>query len=152
MLQIYTDIPKDNCIISNDIEFDTKTLRKILNTGFDKYKKIISEIENVNFINDDKIVSKINGEPINITELSTGCKTIINIMVNSDKIVFATECGKNYIKYIYRLKDGKIYTSHFLIPSDRMEFKDKKIELIKGDNHIIINGIYDLEKWFYENE
>ena len=79
MLQIYTECPKDDCIVSNDREFELKTLKKMLESKPEKYKSIISEIENVEFVGDDKIISSINGEPISILDISTGCKTIFDI-------------------------------------------------------------------------
>ena len=151
MLQIYTDYPQTDCIISNDFEFDTKTLKKMLSDGAEKYKSIISEIENVEFITDDKLISKINNEPISITKLSTGCKTILNILYNPDKIVFAIECGHNYSHFIYRLKDGKIYAPHFMFPVNRREFSDTEFVLHSKNEIITISGIDDLERWYCEN-
>ena len=92
MRQVYTDYPKESCIVSNDMEFELHTMEKILSVDTDKYKKLISRIEKVVFCDDDKIISIVTREPVSLLEISTGCKTIINIICNPDKIVFAIEC------------------------------------------------------------
>ena len=148
MLQIYTKY-KEGYVLSNDIEFNTNTLNKMLNDDSLQYKKVISTVENVTFANADKIISKINGEPLSMVNISTGCKTILNIMYNQNKIISTLECGDNYSKYIYKL-DGKIYMPDFLLPLNMDEIGDINIELFDNDNVIKFNNIYDLERWYYE--
>ena len=153
MLQIYTDVPNSNCIVSNDKEFELNTAYKILNSKDSKYRDYISKIENVRFdsLDNGYIISSITNESVPITDISTGCKTIINILVNPDKIVFAIECGKNYSDYIYAIKDGKIYLPYFLIPRNIDKFSNKEFEVHSKGKVIKINNIHELERWYNSN-
>ena len=44
-----------------------------------------------------------------ITNLSTGCKTYLNIIKNPDKVVSAEKCGKNVLDILFQLDGIHIY-------------------------------------------
>ena len=46
-----------------------------------------------------------------IRNLSSGCKTLLNIMKHPDKIVCVDECGPNVLKLIFQIDKIKIYMS-----------------------------------------
>ena len=61
--------------------------------------------------------SKFKGEAIRVSELSTGCKTILNTVFNKDKVFALRECGQNAITYMYNL-DSDVHIYHeYLITS-----------------------------------
>jgi len=150
MLQIYTEY-SDDYVISNDSEFNTNTYSKMLNDKTERYKKIITEVEGLEFVSDDKVNSKITGQPISLADISTGCKTILNIVYNPDKVISVIECGMNYAKYIYKL-DGRIYMPYFLPPYRTLDFGVVEIELIHRNKRKKFNDIIKLEWWYYEQK
>lgn len=66
-----------------------------------------------------------------IRNLSSGCKTLLNIVKNPDKVVCVEECGPNVLKIIFMLDNIKIYMSRpsfAEIPEDtKIRFNDKDI-------------------------
>ena len=66
-----------------------------------------------------------------IRNLSSGCKTLLNIVKHSDKVVNVEECGPNVLKIIFTMDNIKIYMSRptlFDIPDDaEMRFNDSDI-------------------------
>ena len=53
---------------------------------------------------------------IKLTELSTGCKTVLNIMENNSRCFYLGECGKNAFGEILRLNNGNGYLNALSIP------------------------------------
>lgn len=43
--------------------------------------------------------------------LSSGCKTLLNIVKHLDKVVCVEECGTNVLKIIFAMDNIKIYMS-----------------------------------------
>ncbi len=111
MITIYAGIKKQGTILLNDWFFDSFTFSKVL---YDEtLKKVISEVEGVEFA-DPLFISKFNDMPIDLTHLSTGCKTLVNILVFPEKIFSVDECGSNVLKQVYSLKgDYSIYCNTF---------------------------------------
>lgn len=46
-----------------------------------------------------------------IRNLSSGCKTLLNIIKHPDKVVCVEECGPNVLKIIFSMDNIKIYMS-----------------------------------------
>ena len=44
-----------------------------------------------------------------IRNLSSGCKTLLNIIKHPDKVVCVEECGPNVLKFIFAMDHIKIY-------------------------------------------
>lgn len=63
-----------------------------------------------------------------IRNLSSGCKTLLNIVKHPDKVVNVEECGPNVLKIIFTLDNIKIFMSKptlFDIPDDvKIRFND----------------------------
>ena len=168
-MNIYID-KQPNMINFNDAFFNSYAIPfvKADNNIGATIRNSISKIEDVEFQGKDRIISKYNGYPLNLTELSTGCKTIINVLlstsfiytdgkykrVNCGKgniVINVAECGANYIKYLYSVKNGNIY-----MPTYR--YTDN-LKSIKGSFKIYKNGQMleaftntdDLERWYMTN-
>ena len=87
--------------------------------GTPLFDKILSEFEDAVRIPglDGMYSSKFEGEVIRVSELSTGCKTILNAVFNKDKVFALKECGQNAITYMYNL-DSDVHVYHeYLITS-----------------------------------
>ena len=63
-----------------------------------------------------------------IRNLSSGCKTLLNIVKHPDKVVNVEECGPNVLRIIFTMDNIKIYMSRpalFDIPDGaKMRFND----------------------------
>ena len=66
-----------------------------------------------------------------IRNLSSGCKTLLNIMKHPEKVVCVEECGPNVLKMIFQMDNIKIYMSRpsFTdIPEDaKLRFNDSEV-------------------------
>ena len=102
MITVYKlkNIPKDMEVIElNDVFFNKYTSEKIDERASD----IIQEIDQSNMVDKYTIRSRFDGSVLNIDKLSTGCKTVLNVMYNPDKIFDIRECGENALDMIYLL-------------------------------------------------
>lgn len=107
-LRIYTDkkaIPNDMKFIDyNDLFFNGESLK-----SDEVSKKIMREIDQAQystentFIGRDKSLGNLNKE-----HLSTGCKTLLNIISNQDKCFDVKECGANALSLLPLIKNGNI--------------------------------------------
>lgn len=71
-----------------------------------------------------------------IRNLSSGCKTLLNIVKHSDKVVNVEECGPNVLRTIFTMDNIKIFMSRptlFDIPDDaKIRFNDSDIVIGGG--------------------
>ena len=142
MLKLYLgEIDKNNknyCEY-NDAWFDRNT---------DKIKfesivlDIIKKIDNVDYAGNKRVFSKfLKDTAISVEELSTGCKTVINVYSFPNKIFTAVECGDNALQVLFNLKRGNIYLPYFVLP---MAFINE-IEVISDGFSQIIHNNKELE-------
>lgn len=103
----YSDIPKGMQTIEvNDSFFNLET--KLTET--DEVKRLLKKIDGVEYFNEVRVSQIIHGTPVVIrkSELSTGCKTLMNIMMHPDKCFDTVECGDNVLREILQLKEGNV--------------------------------------------
>jgi hypothetical protein len=55
---------------------------------------------------------------LDIDKLSAGCKTVLNVMYNPEKVFCMKECGNNALKILFALPSGNVYSDYALIPFD----------------------------------
>lgn len=87
---------------------------------------IIHFIEECDFDNDKRLISKFTNTPIGLESLSEGCKTTIYVYyrtkkINKNEIINITDCGPNAIEYIlnnFNDSDLTLYLGHLEIPDD----------------------------------
>ena len=92
------DIPSDKEYVElNDVFFNQKTVSRI----DDKASAIIEKIDASKLIGKYKIESKFNGVTLDIDCLSTGCKTVLNVLYFPDKVFCLKECGDNALGVLY---------------------------------------------------
>ena len=104
-------------------EIDTELLKRwLLNQNEDDW--------DVKEINDNIVIETKYGLGT-IRNLSSGCKTLLNIVKHPDKVVNVEECGPNVLKIIFTMDNIKIYMSRpslFDIPDDvQIRFNDSDI-------------------------
>ena len=127
MIDIYTE-RKDSkdWIFYNDLYFN-------LNTGNEDMSQkeidLIQQVDEAKLTPDKHIETKYGLGTIR--NLSSGCKTLLNIVKHPDKVVNVEECGPNVLKIIFTMDNIKIYMSRptlFDIPDDaKIRFNDSDI-------------------------
>lgn len=107
------DIPQDMEYVElNDIYFNQNTARKL----DDRAQKVIEKIDEAKLISKYKICSKFNDIVLDVDKLSAGCKTVLNVLYNPDKVFCLKECGNNALEVLYNLETGNVYSDYALIP------------------------------------
>lgn len=127
MIDIYTEKQDSkDWIFQNDLYFN-------LNTGNEEMSQneinFIWQIDEAKMTSDKHIVTKYGLGTIR--NLSSGCKTLLNILKHPDKVVCVEECGPNVLKIIFKMDNIKIYMSRPTlaeIPDDaEIRFNDSDI-------------------------
>lgn len=107
------DIPQNMEYVElNDIYFNQNTSAKL----DDKAEKIIEIIDGAKLIGKYKIRSKFDDVILDTDKLSAGCKTVLNVVYNPDKVFCLKECGNNALEVLYGLRSGNVYSDYALIP------------------------------------
>ena len=137
------DIPKDlEYIELNDIYFNQNTAHKL----DDRAQKVIGIIDGAKLISKYKICSGFNDIVLDVDKLSTGCKTVLNVLYNPDKVFCLKECGNNALEMLYNLEAGNVYSDYALIS---FEMAAVSVQTSSGKKEIC-----DYEKlkewWSYE--
>lgn len=100
------DTEKVCAITNNDLFFDKVTASKL----DDRAVRMVSEIDDADLFLDRGRVRKRNvpaSEGL-LMDISTGCKTVLNVMYNP-RLCFSTiECGTNALWKIIRMNEGRI--------------------------------------------
>ncbi len=142
MITVYKTctIPKDEEVIEfNDVYFNKHTAVML----DDRAKDIIKKIDHSDLISEYSITSRFDGTTLNIDKLSTGCKTVLNVMYNPDKIFDIRECGDNALDVLYALDEGKIYCDYPLI-SFEMD------RVIVSDRDKPVTSYDELKEWWMD--
>lgn len=100
MITIYKDkqdIPKNMEYVElNDVFFNQNTVLKL----DDKANAIVERIDESELDGKYKIKSKFNGVTLDIDCLSTGCKTVLNVLYFPNKVFCLKECGDNALEVL----------------------------------------------------
>ena len=131
MIDIYTE-KKDakDWIIQNDLYFNLNTSNEEMS---EKEVEVIKQADDAILTPDKHIQTKYGLGTIR--NLSSGCKTLLNIMKHPEKVVCVEECGPNVLKMIFQMDNIKIYMSR---PSFT-EIPDNADILINDDIRKFIN-------------
>lgn len=107
------DIPQDMEYVElNDIYFNQNTALKLDEMA----EKIIETIDGAKLISKFKMLSKFNDTVLDVDKLSAGCKTVLNVLYNTDKVFCLKECGNNALEILFSLQAGNVYSDYALIP------------------------------------
>lgn len=143
MLNIYKnqdDIPKDYKLVKiNDIYFNKHTVHLL----DEKAGEIIRKIDGAKRKGKYQIYSAFNQEVINIDKLSSGCKTVLNIMYNPKCVFSLKECGDNALDMIYTNNIGNAYCEYPVI-----SFEMTTVLVHDHDGTRKIDSYEDLKGWW----
>lgn len=106
MLNIYLMKQPKNIVLGNDRWFSANFYKK--EAVNDKIKELIYCIDKSEFIGGISIKTQDNNI-LDLTNLSTGCKTAINTYTFTDKVFDVRESGRNALEQILQLSRGNIY-------------------------------------------
>ena len=133
MIDVYTEkVDSENWIIKNDLFFNLYTSNEEMSQ---REIDIIRKIDNA-VLRADNRIETIYGVGI-LRNLSTGCKTLLNIIKHPDKVVCIEECGPNVLEVVFRMNGIKIYMSR---PSFIEITADTEIRFNNSDTVIGANG------------
>lgn len=134
------DIPSDKEYVElNDVFFNQRTVSRI----DDKASAIVEKIDASKLIGKYKMESKFNGVTLDIDCLSTGCKTVLNVLYYPDKVFCLKECGDNALEVLYGLEDGAVYSDCAVIPFDMNEVN---VSDLNGTR--VISDYEELKEWW----
>lgn len=138
MIDIYTNkINSKDWILQNDLYFN-------LNTGNEEMSQkeidLIWQIDEAKLTPDKHIETKYGLGTIR--NLSSGCKTLINIVKHPDKVVSVEECGPNVLRIIFTMENIKIYMPRPTL----LDIPDNA--KIRFNNSDIVIGGRDYNAWW----
>ena len=84
---------------------------------------------------------------MDIDKLSAGCKTVLNVLYNPDKVFCLKECGNNALEILYGLESGKVYSDYALIP-----FNMKAVNVQTASGTKVISDYEELKEWWNHEE
>ena len=127
MIDIYTEKrDSKDWILQNDLYFNLNTSNEEMSQ---KEIDLIQQVDNAKLTPDKHIETKYGLGTIR--NLSSGCKTLLNIVKHPDKVVCVEECGPNVLKIIFAMYNIRIYMSRPTlteIPDDaEIRFNDSEV-------------------------
>lgn len=127
MIDIYTEKrDSKDWILQNDLYFNLNTSNEEMSQ---KEIDLIQQADNAKLTPDKHIETKYGLGTIR--NLSSGCKTLLNIVKHPDKVVCVEECGPNVLKIIFAMNNIRIYMSRPTlteIPDDaEIRFNDSEV-------------------------
>ncbi len=132
MIDIYTEKKQStDWILQNDLYFN-------LNTGNEEMSeneiKIIQQVDQAKLTPDKHIETKYGLGTIR--NLSSGCKTLLNIVKHPDKVVCVEECGPNVLEIIFTMDNIKIYMSRPTLTEipDDAEIRFNDADVVTGNS------------------
>lgn len=148
MITIYKnkkDIPHDMEYIElNDVFFNQNTAAKL----DERTKEIVEKIDEAKLLSKYKIESKFNGVTLDVDCLSTGCKTVLNVLYFPDKVFCLKECGDNALEILYGLVSGAVYSNYAMIPFDT----HVAVKVFDGQKVKIIDDYEKLKEWWEDEK
>lgn len=138
MIYLYTEKREsEDWILKNDLYFNLYTSNQPLT---EQDKRAIFQIDHAKVTEDHHIETKYGIGTIR--NLSSGCKTYLNIVKNPDKIVSAKECGGNVLALIFKLNMAHVYMDY----PERFEIEETA-EIMINDQEVVI-GKKGYEIWW----
>lgn len=138
MIDIYTQKKESpDWILKNDLYFNLYTGNEEMT---EQDKKLIRQADDAILTPDNHIETKYGLGTIR--NLSSGCKTLLNIVKHPDKVVCVEECGPNVLKMIFQMDSIKIYMSR---PSF-VEIPDSAV--LRFNDEEVVTGSTGYQAWW----
>lgn len=148
MLTVYLNVSnvKEKLITINDVYFNSHVDK------IDFYKAeivdIMMTIDGAVYKGDGLYQSKFNNQIISMSNLSTGCKTLINIVSFTDMIFDISGCGENAFDYIFKkLVQGNAYMRFDYMPQSI----NQEINVVTGQGITSVSNRSDFERILAEH-
>lgn len=147
MIRVYrniNDIPDSMEYIQlNDIYFNEITCDLLDNRAID----IIKKIDSSELIGKYKIRARFGDDILNIDKISSGCKTVLNVLYNPEKVFWILDCGENALEVLYGFEKGNVYSETPMIP-----FEMCPVEAYTTTGCRIIDDYEELKEWWYNEK
>lgn len=147
MITIYKDkkdIPRNMEYIElNDVFFNQNTA-SVLD---ERAEKIIEDIDGSEQVGKYKIRSRFDDIILDIDKLSAGCKTVLNILYNPDKVFCLKECGNNALEVVYGLDYGNVYSDYAMLPFDM-----ESVNVRTASENKVVSDYEELKEWWSNEE
>lgn len=147
MITIYKNrknIPKDKEYVElNDLFFNKNTAMLLDSRAGKWMEQIDGAVQEGKF----KIRSKFNQATLDVDCLSTGCKTLLNLVYFPDKVFCMKECGDNVLEAIYTLEQGNVYSDYAMIP-----YEMSNVLVCDGTGSHEIGDYEELREWWSDEE
>lgn len=138
MIEIYTEKRNSkDWILQNDLYFNLNTANEEMSQD---EINIIHQVDDAKLTLDKHIETKYGLGTIR--NLSSGCKTLLNIIKHPDKVVCVEECGPNVLEIIFKMDNIRIYMSR---PSFTDIPDDKKIRF---NDTAVVTGSKGYSAWW----
>ncbi len=138
MIYVYTNKQdSENWILQNDWYFNLYTSNQDFS---EKDKEVIWQIDHASLTENKYIETKYGLGTVR--NLSSGCKTLLNVMKNPGKVVNADECGKNVLDILFAMDGISLYMSR----PERIDIADN-IEIC-FNNTDVVAGRKGYEQWW----
>ncbi len=138
MIYLYTEKREaENWILKNDLYFNLYTGNLPVT---EQDRQAIREIDGAEVTEDNHIETKYGLGTIR--NLSSGCKTYLNIVKNPDKVVSTKECGGNVLARIFALDEIHIFMDY----PERFEIGDD-VRIMINDREMVA-GRHGYELWW----
>lgn len=138
------DIPRDMEYIElNDLFFNQNTVAKL----DERAVTIVEQIDQAKLVGKYKIESKFNGVTLDVDRLSTGCKTVLNVLYFPKKVFCLKECGNNALEILYNLECGYVYSDYAVIP-----FSIEKVMTFSKGICKEIDDYEELKEWWSDEK
>ena len=138
LVYIYTEKQKsEDWVLKNDLFFNLYTGNQPLT---EEDKQAILKIDSAKVTEDNHIETKYGLGTIR--NLSSGCKTYLNVIKNPGKVVSAEECGGNVLTMLFKLDNIKIYMNR----PERFSIDDN-VRICFNETEIV-TGRKGYEQWW----
>ena len=130
MIDIYTEKrDSKDWILQNDLYFNLNTSNEEMSQ---REIDLIQQVDDAKLTPDKHIETKYGLGTIR--NLSSGCKTLLNIVKHPDKVVCVEECGPNVLKIIFTMNNIRIYMSRPTLTEipDNTEIRFNDSEVVTG--------------------
>lgn len=127
----------------NDLFFNQNTATRIDGRA----EKFIEIIDRAKLVGKYRIKSRFDDIAVDIDKLSVGCKTVLNVLYNPNKVFCLKECGNNALEALYGFEKGYVFSEYALIPFSM----DSVVVQTKTDK-TIISDYEKLKEWWNNEE
>ena len=144
MITVYKNnaIPKGmEKILFNDVYFNMNTADML----DDRAEDIIYRIDSSKMLSKYTISSRFDNTVLRTDKLSTGCKTVLNVLYNPEKVFDVRECGDNALSEVYKLEEGNICCDYPFIA-----FDVEKVRVCDKRGYKEISDYEELKRWWLD--